>query len=416
LGDNDDDEAAMSDPHVTHDEHRAHSHSLQHGRRPWQAGTTGEQVMWLVVAAAAVLTVVGLVALWPRGDLLDRADELGVRSERYKAAVSAVVDETCSYADASNPLQCRLLTVRPSQGPDAGTDVYLGEFNLGDPFLPDFAVGDRIVVGYEAATDTYFYADLERRPVLLWLFVAFVGAVIALAGWRGLLAVGALLVSLVVVVAFVVPSLLHGNEPVLVAVVGSAAIALVALYVTHGLHHLTTVAVLGTLAALAITLVLAVVFFEWARFSGAATEEATFLPLLSDRIDVSGLLLGGVIIGALGALDDVVVTQVATVAELRHADPSLGVRDLYRAAMRVGRQHTGSIVNTLLLAYAGASMPLLVLFVLSGNSLGSVANSEVVAVEIVRTLVGSIGLLAAVPISTWLAASLSPREPAAAHA
>jgi uncharacterized membrane protein len=169
---------------------------------------------------------------------------------------------------------------------------------------------------------------------------------------------------------------------------------------------MTTVALLGALGSLVLTAVLAWVFFELTAFSGAVSEEATYLPLLGSDIDVRGLLLGGVVIGALGALDDMTITQSSAVFELRAADPHMSGWNLYRSAMRIGREHVSSTVNTLLLAYAGASMPLLLLFVVSAQSLGTVANSEVMAVEIVRTLVGSIGLVASVPLTTGVAAWL----------
>ena len=157
-------------------------------------------------------------------------------------------------------------------------------------------------------------------------------------------------------------------------------------------------------------------FFDLARFTGLATEEGVLLPVLAQDINMASLLLGGAIIGALGALDDVTVTQVATVAELKVQNPDIGRRQLIGSGIRVGREHIAATVNTLLLAYAGVSMPLLLLFVVSDLSLAMIANSEIVAVEIVRTLCGSLGLIAAVPITTWLTAVLvSAGTPADHH-
>ncbi len=178
------------------------------------------------------------------------------------------------------------------------------------------------------------------------------------------------------------------------------AIAIASLYLAHGFTALTHVALLGATGALAITVALSAIMTNVARFSGLAGEESLYLTVFGG-IDVAGLLLAGIV---LGALDDVTVTQASTVWELRRANPSLSVGELMAGGMRVGRDHIASTVNTLLLAYAGASIPLLLLFALSQQSLRVVANSEVVAVEIVRTLVGSIGLVAAVPITTWMAA------------
>ncbi|MEM1334940.1 MAG: YibE/F family protein, partial [Actinomycetota bacterium] len=200
-----------------------------------------------------------------------------------------------------------------------------------------------------------------------------------------------------------------GRDPILVAVVAASLIAFVSLYLTHGITPITSVALVSTLSALALTLVLSALFFSLAGFTGLASEEATLLPLLSIDIDLASLLLGGAIIGALGALDDVTVTQVATVAELRRRRPDLGIRALMASGIRIGREHIASTVNTLLLAYAGAGIPLLLLFAASDQSLSLTANSEVVAVEIVRTMCGSIGLVAAVPIATGLAAVVESR-------
>jgi uncharacterized membrane protein len=213
-------------------------------------------------------------------------------------------------------------------------------------------------------------------------------------------------VTVAVLVAFVAPSVLDGNEPVVVATVAASTVAFVSLYLTHGVNPTSTVALAGTLAALGLTLAVTAIFFSFADFTGLATEEGLTIPAIAGDIDLSALLLGGAVIGALGALDDVTVTQVATVAELRRRNPALGTRELVTSGIRVGREHIASTVNTLLLAYVGASMPLLLLVAISNQSLDIVANSEIIAVEIVRTLCGSMGLVAAVPLTTLLAASL----------
>ena len=344
--------------------------------------------------------------------VIENADQLGLVTDRLGATVEQVLDERCSYSTAENPQDCRTVTFLLRDGPDSGSIVVLDEINLMfDPEVGDLEVGDRVVLGFEDSTNFYFYADRERGSTLVWLAVLFAVVVVALGRVRGVLALLAMAATLVVLVAFVAPSVLDGDDPLLVAVVAAATIAFVSLYLTHGFTPTTTVALAGTLAALALTLGLSWVFFEFAQFSGLASEEAFILPFIAQNLDVGGLLLGGAIIGALGALDDVTVTQVATVAELRHRSPELSSKELVASGIRVGRDHIASTVNTLLLAYAGASMPLLLLFAVSDQSLGMVANSEIVAVEIVRTLCGSIGLVAAVPITTTLAAAvLRPRD------
>ncbi len=257
----------------------------------------------------------------------------------------------------------------------------------------------------------YTYSDRQRRPVLMWLAILFAVVVIGLGRLRGLGALVGLGASLLVILQFMLPSMLDGNSPPLVAIVGASAVAFLALYLANGIRPMTTVALLSTLAALGITVGLATLFTNLAHFTGAANEDALLIGLGTSAIDLKGLVLAGMVLGALGALDDITVTQASAVGELRTAQPELSRRDLYRSGLRIGRDHISSTVNTLALAYAGASLPLLLLFTLSGQSLGSVANGEIVAVEIVSVLVGSIGLVAAVPISTWFAALVATQPP-----
>ncbi|MDQ1425465.1 MAG: hypothetical protein QOD72_2963 [Acidimicrobiaceae bacterium] len=368
-------------------------------------------VLLVVVVVLAIVTLVGVVALRPTGVSTTRARQLGLRSERYRGVVTTVDTGPCSYAPDET---CTTANVRIANGPRAGDATILGPFNDVDATSPRLTKGEKIVLGYEPTTNTYLYADRERRPALGVLTALFIVAVIVLGRRRGLYALIALAVTVVIILEFIVPSMLDGRSALLVAVVGAAAIAFIALYLTHGVNETTTVALLGTLSALALTTVLASVFFAVAHFTGLANEEAIYVQAAAGTIDIKGLLLGGAVLGALGALDDMTITQAAAVYELQAANPDIHHLRLYRSAMRIGRDHVGSTVNTLLLAYAGASMPLLLLFVLSGQSLGTVANSETVAVEIVRTLVGSIGLVAAVPITTALAVWTTVRSPSRA--
>jgi uncharacterized membrane protein len=185
----------------------------------------------------------------------------------------------------------------------------------------------------------------------------------------------------------------------------------VALYLAHGFSVRTSTAVLGTLASLLLTVLLGWAFSGATQLSGLSSEEANFLQGAFGGVDPRGLLLAGVVIGALGVLDDVTVTQASAVWELRAANPAYGVWELYRAAVRIGRDHIASTVNTLVLAYAGASLPLLLLFTISGTRLTDVLTSDVIATEVVRTLVGSIGLVASVPVTTGLAALLATATP-----
>ena len=378
------------------------------GWRAWRGDRAlGAVLVFVIVAGAA--SVVGLVLLWPTGEGRDaareRADEIGLTYQRLAATVTEVTDRVCSYSAPDDPQSCRTITTRVDEGPHEGTQVALPEFNLAyDRVSIRISPGDKVIVGYEASNDYYFFVDRDRRTPLVWLAGLFALVVVALGRLRGALALVAMATTLVVLIAFVAPSVLDGNDPVLVAVVAAAVIAFVSLYLTHGVGAHTTVALAGTLASLGLTLGLSWVFFGLSKFTGLATEEGLTLPLIAGDVDLASLLLGGAIIGALGALDDVTVTQVATVAELRYRSPQLPRRELIASGIRVGREHIAATVNTLLLAYAGAGLPLVLLFAVSDQSLAMVANSELIAVEIVRTLCGSLGLVAAVPVTTVLAA------------
>ncbi len=386
------------------------AHGLTGGWDVWARDPILRVVLGAVVVAA-IATIVGVVAMWPTGEgraaIIENADDLGLISERVGATVDEMVSRRCSYSTVDNPQSCVDLTLTLTEGDSAGVVLGLPELNVVfHPSVPDLEVGDEVVLGYFESTETYFYADRDRRTSLVWLAGLFAIVVIALGRFRGVLALAGMVAAMVVLVAFVAPSALDGNDPLLVSVVAASAIAFVSLYLTHGFSPTTTVALAGTLAALGLTLGLSWAFFAFAELSGLAGEQALVLPAIAENLDVGALVLGGAIIGALGALDDVTVTQVATVAELRYRSPRLPTSELVASGIRVGRDHIASTVNTLLLAYAGASMPLLLLFAVSNQSLSEVANSEVIAVEIVRTLCGSMGLVAAVPITTALAAAV----------
>lgn len=370
---------------------------------------------WVPVVLGLVV-IVGLFTLWPRTDLDVDSELLGLASQVYRAQVTDVVGAGCSYAPDS---PCTLVVFELLEGPTPG-GVATQEFEE-LPTTPRFEEGDRVVLNYLPESEPAFqyqYSDRERRGLLLGLSAVFALAVVGLGRLRGLAALVGLGLSVMILISFIVPAILEGTDPVLVATVGALAIAMASLYLAHGFTDLTHVALLGATGALTITVILSSAMTNLASFSGLAGEESLYLTLFGG-IDVAGLLLAGIVLGALGALDDVTVTQASTVWELRRANPALGVGELTAAGLRVGRDHIASTVNTLLLAYAGASIPLLLLFGLSQQSLGTIANSEVVAVEIVRTLVGSIGLVAAVPITTWLAARTvirsSPQELTGGH-
>lgn len=357
--------------------------------------------------AAGVLAVsilAALAVLWPSVDPGSGLGDLGFGSEFYDAEVVDIGTAPCAGTEPDDEISCEDITLRLLQGPDEGGTTSLN-FASDNTTTPQFKLGDTIIVSRQADAEPgfeYAFADRNRKRVLVWLASVFAIAVVVLGRLRGLAALGGLAVSFAVLLRFIIPAIVAGDSPLIVAVVGSAAIAFLAIYLAHGFSALTTVALLGTLGALAVTVAAAQLFVDLAEFSGFGSEEAIFLNVAQGAINLNGLLLGGIVIGALGAIDDMTVTQASIVSELRDADPDMARGRLFAAAMRVGRAHVASTVNTLALAYAGASMPLLILFVLAQQSLGTVANGETVATEILRTLVGSLGLVVAVPLTTWL--------------
>jgi uncharacterized membrane protein len=362
-------------------------------------------------------TLLGLWLLRPTGE--NRPDVSRFFPREVFDALVVAADEAPCPGEPEQGVRCRRVTYRLEQGPDQGR-MFTQEF-VGGAATPTLEAGDEVLVSFDPRAEDpfrYRFYDRRRGPALLWLALAFAVAVVALGRLRGLAALAGLAASLLVLVAYVLPAVLDGRSPLLVAIVGASAIAYLALYLAHGFSTMTTVALLGTLGSLALTAVLAQLFVGLSDLTGFS-EEGSIVQLFTSqagaaRIDLAGILLGGVVIGALGAIDDMTVTQASAVWELRAANPGMSQGSLLRSGLRIGRDHVASTVNTLALAYAGASMALLLLIVLSRQSLGTILNGEVIATEVVRTLVGSIGLVAAVPLTTWLAvrAVPSPEPPA----
>jgi uncharacterized membrane protein len=369
----------------------------------------------LAVAAVilAALTGSGLLLLWPEGKGPSRqaVEQLGFITQTFDGRVTASREAPCPGAGPGSAVVCQRLQVALLEGPDRGQDITL-ELPISGA-RPRQEPGTVVLLGHQAEAAPgfeYILVDVRRTPSLLWLSLIFALAVVLLGRLRGLAALAGLAGTFVILLTFVLPAILEGTSPVLVAITGASAIAFLSLYLAHGLTSQSTIALLGTLASLALTAGLGTLFVDLSRLTGFATEEATFLNLGSTGVDIGGLVLAGLVLGALGALDDMTVSQTSAVFEIRSVSSVMPTHTLYRAGLRIGRDHVASTVNTLVLAYVGASLPLMLLFVLGEQSLGTVANSEVVATEIIRTLAGSIGLVAAVPVTTLLAAwSLPPR-------
>jgi len=360
------------------------------------------------VGVMAVITLVALVALWPRPANVPSDEDVPAPAALVDGEVVAV-EHFAGQADDIAGLSGDMarIDVALLEGPDAGSTVSL-EVNT-DGF-PEVRVGDRVALDRTTGPEgdvQYYITDFQRLPTLLILLGLFVVTVLVISRWHGFRSLLGLGLSLFIVVRFIVPAIIAGTSPPLVALVGAMAIMLVTLYLTHGVNEMTTSAIVGTAGALVLTVGLALVFIEQGRITGFASDDAVFARFAVEGLDLQGLVLAGLIIAALGVLDDVTISQASTVFALHDTDRELGWTQLFARAMKVGRDHIASVVNTLFLAYTGASIALLLLFHTGGLPVAEILNTEVLAEEVIKTIVGSLGLIAAVPFTTALAASVA---------
>lgn len=270
--------------------------------------------------------------------------------------------------------------------------------------------GDKFFAFYLTDLDgtvRYSVRDIDRRVPVGFFVALFIFAVVAFGGRQGLRSLLSLAGSFFVIIYLLVPSLLNGYPPVFMSILIAAIILFFAIFVTHGFNRESLAAFAGTVISVVLTGVLAYVSVDLTRLTGFSSEESIYLNFNTrGLLDFSGLLLGGIMIGVLGVLDDIAVTQAAVVTEIYNSAGHLTKKEIYKKALRVGREHVSALVNTLALAYTGASLPLLLLFSTSESSLGSIINQEVFSAEIIRIVVGSIGLIMTVPITTLLAVYL----------
>lgn len=368
------------------------------------------RVFAAIVAALALATAVGMVILWPTDVDAKVGESIVAKSDT--ATVMSVDEFPCSGLNTDT---CRQVDIRLESGENSGK---VKQLVLDDGTIdPEVSEGDELRVirnvvppGADPVPGReYSISDFDRQGSLLLLVIVFTLVVVLFGRLRGALSLVGLGLSLVVVLVFMVPAILAGESALAVAIVGSGAVMIATILLAHGAGPKSLAAILGTAASLVVTVSLAVIFTDVTHLLGRATEEATFLQVNDSGVSLKGLLLAGMIVAALGVLDDVTVSQSSTVLALRAANPGQSFRELFGRAMDVGRDHVSATVNTLVLAYVGASLPLLLIF--SSGQIGflDAVNLEIIAKEIVATLVGSIGLVAAVPITTALAALLARR-------
>lgn len=299
------------------------------------------------------------------------------------------------------------VSVYITKGSKKNQTIRIDTANTPTANTPEYKEGDRVIVLYTKGPqghNIYYISDYVRRTPLLILTAIFLLLTIFVGRIRGIFSIVGMAASFLIIFLFIIPEILKGSDPVFIAILGSVFIIPITFYLSHGINRKSTVAVVSTLISLIITGLLAQFFITFTKLTGFAQEEAAFVQALNPGyFNMQGLLLAGIIIGVSGILDDTTISQSSLIEKLHQTNNSLSFKDLFKKGMDVGRDHIASLVNTLILVYAGASLPLMILFVNNPHPFSEVVNYEIIASEIVRTLVGSIGLIASVPITTLLA-------------
>lgn len=336
------------------------------------------------------------------------------KEQTLEGIVTQILEEKkITPMGAKEPQLCQKLQILITKGSLKNKKITIESGNLPMSNLQKYKVGDELVISYSKSfegNDTFYITDYVRRSALLWLFVIFVIVAVVICRWQGMTSLIGMGISFLVIFKFILPKISAGSDPVQIAILGSLVIIPATFILSHGVNKKTAIAIVGTLISLIITGILANVFVEASKLTGFASEEAGFLQAYKPGlINIKGLLLAGIIIGVLGVLDDITISQSAIVQQLKAANPNLRAGELYKKAMAVGRDHIASMVNTLVLVYAGAALPLLLIFIDNPHPFSEIVNYEIIAEEVVRTLVGSIGLILAVPITTLIASLVTEK-------
>lgn len=337
------------------------------------------------------------------------------KEETLEGKVVKIIEENeITPRGASEPQLYQKLEILVTKGSLKDKTIIIENGNLSMSNLLKYKVDDQLVINYGKdfeGNDSFYITDFIRRDALLWLFVIFIVLTVVIGRWQGISSLLGMGVSFLVIFKLILPKISAGSDPVQVAIAGSLLIIPATFLLSHGINKKTGIAIIGTLLALVITGILANTFIEVSKLTGFASEEAGFLQANKPGlINIKGLLLAGIIIGVLGVLDDITISQSAIVQQLKATDPKLKAGELYKKAMAVGKDHIASMVNTLVLVYTGAALPLLLIFIDNPHPFSEIVNYEIIADEVVRTLVGSIGLILAVPITTLIASLLSGKK------
>jgi len=375
-----------------------------------------KKITIFAIILSALLTIIGFFIFKPQGDYekVSGASYSVPGSEYVTGEVVAKSNNECMGfeqnfdVEADETKRCEVLEVLITSGAKKDSKV-LVEFDLSNTrtsLNPGTKIQVLYLPDYNVTDDAFLYMDLDRSNLLIWTSIIFSIVTILIGRWRGAGAIVGLFATFFVLIYFLFPAILEGKDPVMVAVVASSGLVLTLLYVAHGLSIKTSVAILGTLFGIFLTAIISYLFVTWGNFSGVSSDEDYFLAGVTN-IRLDGLLLAGIIFAAVGVLNDVTVTQASAVWELKESQPNYTATQLFVSGMRIGRDHIASTVYTLLFTYAGAALPTLILISISDRPGTFILSSEGIAQEIIRTLVGSICLVLAVPITTALAAVLA---------
>lgn len=370
-------------------------------------------ILWALLAPIGVLALVMVIALWPKGTYdkfaLDGSMDTAGGATMATGTVTRSGVETCPSSEGladvgGKTLECTVTYVMPASG---GAEI---QMEIPPEMLQsrDVRPGDTLRYLDLSKVDTtsgspYVFVDFVRTLPMTLLAIAYGVVVVLVAGWRGARAVIGLVGGIAFMIFFMVPALIEGGNPVVVGLTGATAIMFVALYFAHGLNAKTSTALLGTLFGLGVTAALALWLTDAAALTGANDESSMTLATVAPQISLPGLLICGVLVGGMGVLNDVTITQSATVWELAETSPKASARELFFRGMRIGRDHIASTVYTIAFAYAGAALPILAIAAMSNQGFGVTLSSGEMAEEVIRILIGSIGLVLAIPVTTAIA-------------
>lgn len=379
--------------------------------------TTKAKIVIGLIISSFIFVIIGVIANLPQGNLFKLEGNLDAveGSEYILAEVVGELNKDCvgipQNPETNQVVTCEIFKAKYKNSEEVLTEI---EFEF-DSTNTNYRLeqGSKVqllrIPPNEFESEVFLFMDVDRTQLLI--IVAFIFSIITLiiGKLRGLGAIVGLISTFFVLLTFLLPSLLEGKDPLTIAVISSSGLVLLLLYIAHGISIRTSVAILGTLFGIILTAILSTVVISFGNFSGISSDDDFLLSgVTSIRLD--GLLLAGIIFASVGVLNDVTVTQASSVWEIKNSNPKLSIFELFRSGMRIGRDHIASTVYTLLFTYTGAALPTLLLIFISDRPTQFILSSEAISQEIVRTLVGSIGLVLAVPITTILAAVLAEKS------